>query len=132
MPASDFRINSMVRSVLARHWIDLQKIVIGSFRGTVRLTGELCHIGNDGVRVPEPRQLDNVEAEIRAIPEVERVYFDLSNWHRTSRGDWVSTNRPSVQSASGVSYVDDRGTPTWLMNVRPPSDPSRNSPGEKR
>ena len=38
---SDFRVNSMVRSILSRHWIDLRALKFGSFRGTVRLVGEL-------------------------------------------------------------------------------------------
>jgi len=88
---SDFQINSKVRSVLAKHWIDLQKITFGSFRGTVRFSGELCLLGGRTGGGSEMNQVESLESEVRSIRGVQRIYFDLSNWHRNNTGQWSSS-----------------------------------------
>ena len=61
MAASDFQINSRVRSLLARHWIDLKRVQVGSFRGTVRLAGELCRLGGESAGRHEPQLVETLD-----------------------------------------------------------------------
>lgn len=89
---SDFRANSRIRSVLARHWVDLQKLRFGAFRGTVRLSGELCHLGSGRFGSSEAVKLESLEQDMRRIPGVRHVYFDLVNWQRDSSGKWKCMN----------------------------------------
>lgn len=107
--ASDFQINSGVRSLLAKHWIDLKKVQLGAFHGTVRLTGELCRLGGECASDHDPRLVDNLDAEIRMIRGVERVYFELTNWRRGGGGEWICTDRAAraktTTSSSGESMV---------------------------
>ena len=50
MTASRYRAQAAIRRVLARHWIDLDRIRFGEFRGVVRLTGELRFMDARGDR----------------------------------------------------------------------------------
>ena len=87
MAVSDLKINSSVRSVLSRHWLDLQKVNYASFRGAVRLQGELAYLGG---RCPgmEIARFEQVEQEIRRIAGVSRVNIDLENVQRSKTGKW--------------------------------------------
>ena len=98
MAASDFRINSSVRSLLARRWVDLRKVQVSSFRGTVRLTGEINKLGCEGVAPSEPQYMDQIELDIQALPEVERAYFEITNWRRNESGHWICLNGPAMTS----------------------------------
>jgi hypothetical protein len=92
MSAFDFRINSQVRSLLARHWLDLNKVQIGTFHGTVRLTGKLTRLGGELASRHEPRLIEILDIELRGLNGVERVYFDVVNWKKNNSGEWVCTD----------------------------------------
>jgi hypothetical protein len=103
MAVSDFQINARVRSVLARHWIDTQRMRIGSFRGTVRLSGELRLICERRTgRKFDGMQLELVVNEIRAICGVSRVHFDLSNWMKSESGKMTPIEQSSRHSSQNV------------------------------
>ena len=88
MPVSDFRINSRVRSVFARHWVDLQKVRFASFRGTVRVSGEISILGSHAAGQIDPAKISVLETEIRQIKEVKQVFFELIGWRRGGSGEW--------------------------------------------
>lgn len=102
MAVSDFQINARVRSVLARHWIDTQRVRIGSFRGTVRLSGELRLICERTGRNFDGMQLELVVSEIRAIRGVARVHLDLANWTKNELGKMTAIEESSRRLISGV------------------------------
>ncbi len=108
MAVSDFQINSRVRGVFARHWIDLQKINFASFRGTVRVSGELCLLGSERSNDFEPTKIVNLEYEIKRIPEVKRVYFEFPAWHRKPDGAWERTDGEKVGTTSYTKKRDER------------------------
>lgn len=122
MPTSDFQINSGVRSILAKHWIDLKKVQVGAFHGTVRLTGELSRLGGECGSGHEERLIDTLELEIRALRGVARVYFDVTNWKRGSSGEWICTD----PGARGKGSASTGAGETMVMEVRsPPPEPSK-------
>ena len=91
MVVSDFRINSLVRSILAKRWLDLRPLKFGSFRGTVRVSGELYPRESRDPHSLKSSTIEILEREIRQIRGVNRVYFDLKNWRRLSSGAWDCT-----------------------------------------
>ncbi len=99
MSVSDFQINSRTRSVFARHWIDVQKIRISSFRGTVRVSGDLVQLGDSSVHVIDEKRLQTLECEVRRIPAVRQVFFDFASWRRSPTGEWENTKRASAVNA---------------------------------
>ena len=75
MPKSDIEIKAKVRAVLSKHWVDLHRIGFDCCRGTVRFRGELSWIpGHEGA-TDEASLLEVLEAEIRRIRGVSKVYF---------------------------------------------------------
>jgi hypothetical protein len=112
---SDFQINSRVRAILARSWIDLQKITFGSFRGTVRFSGELCLLGGRTNGCSKKNQVESLEYEVRAIRGVQRIFFDLSNWQRNDTGDWCSTG--TSQGKTAVRHEGSSG-PALEMTLK--------------
>ncbi len=110
---SDFRVNSMVRSILCRHWIDLRALRFGSFRGTVRLVGELHLCESRDPNAFTSSTLDVLETEIRRLPGVSRVYFDFKNWRRSPSGDWQSTSKARSQTP-----VEDARTRTFTLGFK--------------
>jgi hypothetical protein len=95
MQISDLKINSGVRSVLSRHWIDLQRVSYASFRGNVRLQGELGYLGGRGAG-QEISQFEKIEQEIRRVPGVTRVTVDLDNVERSKTGKWELVRRAAA------------------------------------
>ncbi len=94
MAFTDIKINSQVRSVLARHWIDLQNLNFGSFQGTVRITGELRYLGMRDCLSTDSMKLEIIEYEVRHVPGVKKVYLDLSNWRKNHKGAWETLASP--------------------------------------
>ena len=88
MAVSDFQINSMVRSVLARHLIDLRQIEFGSCRGTVRFKKYLVPLGGPTGKLSRAT-LERLETEVAAIRGVNRIYFELENWRHGDAGHWT-------------------------------------------
>jgi hypothetical protein len=86
----DTEIRSEVRALLSRHRIDLQRIQFRIASGTVRVSGELAYHGGAGAtfqRMPTSA-LEALEHDLAVTRGVKHTYFDLSNWHRLSSGEW--------------------------------------------
>jgi hypothetical protein len=94
MEVSDYRINAAIRSIFVKHWVDHQRLTFGSFRGTVRIRGELCYLGS--APAANLSQVEVIEAEIRAIHGVKRVHLELSNWVKNHIGKWSCIEKTKV------------------------------------
>lgn len=74
MAVPDLQIKTRVRSVLAKHWIDLTRIGFDCCRGSVRFRGEISLA--QGRRCTSPSALlETLESEVRCIPGVKSVYL---------------------------------------------------------
>jgi hypothetical protein len=73
MQISDYQINASVRSILARHCVDLQRLTFGSFRGTVRLNGEFCSLLSG--RPLDLGDIEAIQSDIKSLSGVKRVYI---------------------------------------------------------
>lgn len=74
MPVADFRINSLVKSILVKHWVDLQKIQYDTHRGNVYLRGELSQLKRRNTGEFELSLFEVIESEMRRIRGVRKVY----------------------------------------------------------
>lgn len=89
MSTSDHEINRKVRAVLSRHWIDPSSTSFASRKGVVRLMGELRRVGSAFGASLEATTLTVLDTELRKLPGVRLVHFDLVNWRRDEEGVWV-------------------------------------------
>ena len=103
MRTDDFRINARVRSILVRKWIDTTKCSIGTIKGKVYIRGRISRIfGRSGRRLDEedsdkqdPSRSETneltlimqIEDEVRRIPDVVDIHFDLEFWVK-EKGIW--------------------------------------------
>ena len=81
------KVNAWIRSVFARHWIDLRQVKYTNSRGTVRIRGELRRLGGGRSQL-SPGDLELFEQEIKRVSGVSRVYFELTNWSKDTGGQW--------------------------------------------
>ncbi len=107
MSVSDLTINSAVRRILSRHWVDLSEIRFGAFRGTVRFTGVLCHLSG---RLPDHGKmtlLGAIEQETRRICGVQHLHFDVSNWTKDKSGNWKELSSKACSGSPSEPNTQD-------------------------
>jgi hypothetical protein len=105
MSVSDFQINARVRSVLAKHWIDTQRVKFGSFKGTVRFSGQIHPLGDRSATHLDGSKLEIIESELKRIRGVLRVFFDLANWRKSETGKWICQDKAVTHSLQSDHHV---------------------------
>ncbi|MBN1674307.1 MAG: hypothetical protein JXR37_24885 [Kiritimatiellae bacterium] len=110
-PLSDIQINSYVRKVLVRHWIDLGLISMRTARGHVTLHGSLLKLPNSPGKLV-PASLDAIVREIKKIPCVHKVSIQLDNWQLVN-GVWTPVlperEREKPAAAAAAAPADAAG-----------------------
>jgi len=81
----DLQINSKIRAILARHWIDSEKLHFRTTGGTVRFHGVLARQGSFTVCEVDTTLLEVLINEIRRTPGVQKVYFTGVELERRGR-----------------------------------------------
>ena len=80
---TDSKIQAKVRILLARRWVDLRSVTIGTTNGVVYIGGELRTESGPGLGAPgsaataRDAWCRRIQREIEAIPEVRDVVFRL-------------------------------------------------------
>lgn len=105
MSVQDLELNSGVRSVLSRHWIDLTKTSFFARKGHVHLGGEVALLGAGGEKEGTAEMLKATEAEIRRLRDVKTVSFEFTNWVRDGAGVWVCLEKDPDAQASGPALA---------------------------
>ena len=98
---SDFVINAKARAVLTRHWIETETLSVSAVNGTLFVRGRIRF------RPARERQQGELKAdmlividrELRTIPHVRRVQFQLENWQRDDAGGWIRTDVRAARKA---------------------------------
>ncbi|MBK8980604.1 MAG: hypothetical protein IPM29_32270 [Planctomycetes bacterium] len=109
MSGSQYEIQAAIRRVLTRHWIDLDRVRFGAFRGVVRVSGEL-RAAVPSAPDPSASLLDVLRSEILRIRDVKGVAFDLDNWVRDGEGRLVPAERRVSLFGDDGARGEDVGT----------------------
>jgi len=94
MLKEDFVIQSNVRRVLVRSNIDYSTLIFGTVRGTVYIRGDFkmaayySHESEESVREYTRKALHSLEKNIKNLPGVADVVFQLLNWKK-EKGQWI-------------------------------------------
>ena len=100
----DLEINSAVRRVLVRHWIDLGRISIRTQKGKVTLHGILDKLSESGQPLAGA-VVESMLGDIRAIHGVHRVMAQFENWEQSSCGWRIREDLAAERDAA----LGDRG-----------------------
>ncbi|MEW6685994.1 MAG: hypothetical protein AB1393_07295 [Candidatus Edwardsbacteria bacterium] len=97
MPSDDYQIRSIVRRILTHRWIDTQKVDFGCTNGVVYIRGIIRSESQaklmEGTQIKSDIKLvRHIEDDIRRLPGVRDVVFDLLDLKKTG-GGWVSRER---------------------------------------
>jgi hypothetical protein len=90
MGVEEWKINTQVKIILSRNWIDVPKLLVTTVKNTVCIKGELSFTGDkvDGRNEPAvSNQLRKVEREILALRNVRHVDWRISGW-RKAKNRW--------------------------------------------
>jgi hypothetical protein len=117
-----YEVNRNVRMVLIRHDAELSRIDYSFIGNTVYLDGDLVKVsGNFSVQ-----EIEALASEVSALPHVQDIQFNLSNWIVTSSGDsWKITRTgksvTTVDASHQAGTLDDAtiviGNAGKLMDV---------------
>ncbi|MHC4660288.1 MAG: tetratricopeptide repeat protein [Planctomycetota bacterium] len=77
MEKGDFSLTSQVRNVLIHNWVVPRRLSVSMFEGIVRISGPLSKIPATYLQNDCSEVLDVLEREIREIPGVKELEFDL-------------------------------------------------------
>jgi len=94
MSSQDIRNNAAVHGILVRNYLNVRRLdstVVGetvTIKGFLELTREAESVDASVRRAVALRTLDKVEEEIRKIPGINYVRWNLDNWIRVGRR-WV-------------------------------------------
>lgn len=100
------------RRVLTTMWVDITSVSIRVTRGVVYLTGylERMTVSHNDFNDSTLRELDT---RLRAIPQTRDVKYQLQNWQRNLRGEWLPGSHRVVRepTTTGVFEITDEPTP---------------------
>jgi hypothetical protein len=94
MVVPDYTIQTQVRALLVRNWMDTRRIdynVIGGvvhMRGTMAVLYEHPERDQNDEHGISARLLVNLERDMMRVDGVKAVHYDLSNWIKTG-GMWI-------------------------------------------
>lgn len=100
MNPEDFRLQKIIEAMMVRNYVDTRKLDVQVIGGNVYLDGffevantKMTSRGDDKEDLIEShhearRTLLQIEQQIRAMGEVNGLYFNLRNWAK-SGGGWV-------------------------------------------
>jgi len=90
MSVEAWKVNSKVKIILSRNWIDIPKLLVNTVKDTVCIKGELSFTGDrvDGhSEFVVSNQLKKVEREILTIRNIRHVDWRIVGW-RKSKNKW--------------------------------------------
>ena len=104
MQHSRYEVNREIRNVLLRHDVDLLFINYSVIGQAVYISGHLTQSFHVEFSIDLIRELVR---DLRNIPDVLDVQFDLDNWHITSSASSLKINKLKVKvSAADISFLD--------------------------
>lgn len=105
MSAQDLEINCQVRGIVSRYWLDPNRLSFQTRRGNVHVSGEVRVTGAEQGNEEIAGILRSLEDDVRRLPSVYEVEFELTNWRRDESGVWICAEqraeaKPSADTAT--------------------------------
>ncbi len=83
MAGGDFQINSRVRGIFAKHWLDTSRLSVVTIKGNVYIGGYVRKLPAVSLDIEVNEDLmETINFEIGRIKGVKRVTYRLEDWRR--------------------------------------------------
>ena len=107
MAVSDFQINSRVRGIFARHWLDTSQLSVVTIKGNVYLGGhvrKLPAVSSD-IEINED-MMAAIDAAIGRIKGVKRITYRFEEWKKEA-GKFISLAHRKQAAEEDKKRSDD-------------------------
>jgi hypothetical protein len=93
LAVGDFQINSRVRGIFAKHWLDTSQLSIVTIKGSVYIGGTVKKLSAVSRHVEINEDLmETIDFEIKRIRDVKRITYRLEDW-RKEAGKFISLRK---------------------------------------
>jgi hypothetical protein len=85
MGVDAWKVNSKVKIILSRNWVDVPRLLVNTVKDTVCIKGDLSFTGGkvDGHNeLAVSSQLRKVEREVLALPDIRHVDWRITGWQK--------------------------------------------------
>lgn len=116
MGSGDFRINSHVRQILVRHWIETDSVSATAINGVLYMRGYIQYRAAKRTQVGAVTAdfLEKLERELKSLKELKKIRWQLDNWERDEQG-WLRAGETgsgqSVEDKTQAAKKDDGPSP---------------------
>jgi len=93
LAAGDFQINSRVRGIFSKHWLDISQLSVVTIKGNVYIGGTVKKLAAVSRHIEINEELmETIDYEIRRIKDVKRITYRLEDW-RKEAGKFISLRK---------------------------------------
>jgi hypothetical protein len=93
LAVGDFQINSRVRGIFAKHWLDTSQLSVVTIKGNVYIGGTVKKLSAVSRHVEINEELmETIDFEIKRIKDVKRITYRLEDW-RKEAGKFISLRK---------------------------------------
>ena len=107
MASGDFQINSRVRGIFAKHWLDTSQLSVVTIKGNVYIGGNVRKLPAVSLDVDVNEDLmEIINYEIGRIRGVKRVTYRLEDWRREG-GKFISLTHRKKSAEDQKKRAED-------------------------
>lgn len=93
LAAGDFQINSRVRGIFSKHWLDISQLSVVTIKGNVYIGGNLRKLASVSSDIKIDNDLmETIDYEIGRIKGIKRITYRLEDW-RKEAGKFVNLKK---------------------------------------
>jgi hypothetical protein len=107
LATSDFQVNSRVRGIFAKHWLDTSQLSVVTIKGNVYLGGRIRKLPavSSDIEINE-ELMEAIDFEIGRIKGVKRITYRLEEWRREA-GKFISLSAHRKTADEEKTRSDD-------------------------
>ena len=115
LAVSDFQINSRVRGIFAKHWLDTSQLSVVTIKGNVYLGGHLRKLPavSSDIEVNEDL-MQTIDFELGRIRGVKRITYRLEEW-RKEAGQFISLSQKKADLEKEKKKAEEKARRSGLI-----------------
>jgi hypothetical protein len=115
LAAGDFQINSRVRGIFSKHWLDISQLSVVTIKGNVYIGGHVRKLASVSADIKLDIDLmETIDFEIGRIKGIKRVTYRLEDW-RKEAGKFISLARRKEGQEEDKKKAEERARRAGLI-----------------